>query len=104
MKTRLLEVAGINLKISLYNNVLVLSCNIDGHCNYETRRIISNSILSESEIFEKIDSEWVFKVFSKNIKHIINVLNSNVSIIPLVNHQVSSRNEMTDTMSCLKLN
>jgi hypothetical protein len=65
MKTRLLEVAGLNLKISLYNNVLVLSCNIDGHCNYETRRIISNSILSESEIFEKMDSEWVFKIFSK---------------------------------------
>ncbi|EIX9053410.1 hypothetical protein MLE16_004146 [Klebsiella oxytoca] len=104
MKTRLLEVAGLNLKISLYNNVLVLSCNIDGQCNYETRRIISNAILSESEIFEKIDSEWVFKVFSKNIKHIINVLNSNVSIIPLVNHQVSSRNEITDTMSCQKLN
>ena len=104
MTTRLLEVAGLNLKIARYNNVLVLRCNIDGHCNYETRRITSNSILSESEIFEKMDSEWVFKIFSKNIKHIINVLNSNVSIIPLVNHQVSSRNEMTDTMSCLKLN
>lgn len=104
MKTRLVEVAGLNLKMSIDNNMLVLSCNIDGHINYETRRIIRNSILSESEIIETIDSEWVCKVFSKNIKHIINVLHSNVSIIPLLNQQVSANHEMSDTISCSKLN
>lgn len=104
MKTRLVDVAGLNLKISLHNNMLTLYFNIDGHSNYETRRIIRNSILSESEIIEEIDSALVYKIFSKNINQIINVLNSNVSIIPMVNQQVCAQNEMTDTMSYLKLN
>lgn len=84
MKSRMVEVAGLNLKISLHNNMLSLSCNIDWLSVYNTCRIIRNSKLTESEIFAKIDADWVSKVFSLNIRQINNIVHSNVSVIPVI--------------------
>lgn len=103
MKTRLIEVAGLHLKISLNNNILLLSCNMDGHSHYETRRIVRNSILSESEIFEKIDSDWVSKVFAQNIKQINNVIHSNVSLIPVMNRHKPADYDIAESVQCFKL-
>ena len=83
MKSRMVEVAGLSLKITLHNNMLALSYNIDGLSIYNTSRIIRNSKLTESEIFAKIDSDWVSKIFAINIRQIKNVLESNVSVIPV---------------------
>ncbi|HHL0181360.1 TPA: hypothetical protein ACQZMJ_004855 [Klebsiella pneumoniae] len=83
MKSRMVEVAGLNLKITLYNNMLALSYNIDGLSIYNTSRIIRNSKLTESEIFSRIDADFVIKVFSVNIKQINNIVHSNVSVIPI---------------------
>ncbi|AZJ02224.1 hypothetical protein ACLVXF_26860 [Klebsiella pneumoniae] len=83
MKSRMVEVAGLNLKITLHNNMLALSYNIDGLSIYNTSRIIRNSKLTESEIFSRIDADFVIKVFSVNIKQINNIVHSNVSVIPI---------------------
>ncbi|HCX5851673.1 TPA: hypothetical protein ACGGE1_004851 [Klebsiella pneumoniae] len=83
MKSRMVEVAGLNLKITLHNNMLALSYNIDGLSIYNTSRIIRNSKLTESDIFSRIDADFVIKVFSVNIKQINNIVHSNVSVIPI---------------------
>ncbi|MDF6884052.1 hypothetical protein NLR28_26245, partial [Escherichia coli] len=83
MKSRMVEVAGLNLKITLHNNMLALSYNIDGLSIYNTSRIIRNSKLTESEIFSRIGADFVIKVFSVNIKQINNIVHSNVSVIPI---------------------
>lgn len=83
MKSRMVEVAGLNLKITLHNNMLALSYNIDGLSIYNTSRIIRNSKLTESEIFSRIDADFVSKVFSLNINQINNIVHSNVSVIPI---------------------
>ncbi|SLS75991.1 Uncharacterised protein [Klebsiella pneumoniae] len=77
MKIKLISVLGLDLKISLNNNILTMSCNLDGLSIFVTRRIIRNSKLTESEIFAKIDSDWVSKIFAINIRQIKNVLESN---------------------------
>ncbi|HHM1528990.1 TPA: hypothetical protein ACRGIU_005677, partial [Klebsiella pneumoniae] len=41
------------------------------------------SKLTESEIFSRIDADFVIKVFSVNIKQINNIVHSNVSVIPI---------------------
>jgi hypothetical protein len=63
MKSRMVEVAGLNLKITIHNNMLALSYNIDGLSIYNSSRIIRNSKLTESEIFARIDADLVSKVF-----------------------------------------
>ncbi len=63
MKSRMVEVAGLNLKITIHNNMLALSYNIDGLSIYNSSRIIRNSKLTESEIFSRIDADLVSKVF-----------------------------------------
>ncbi len=83
MKIKLISVLGLDLKISLNNNILTMSCNLDGLSIFVTRRIIRNSKLTESEIFAKIDSDWVSKIFAINIRQIKNALESNVSVIPV---------------------
>ena len=45
MKSRMVEVAGLNLKITIHNNMLALSYNIDGLSIYNSSRIIRNSKL-----------------------------------------------------------
>lgn len=104
MKSRVVEVAGLHLKISIQNNVLLLSCNMDGHSIYQHSRIIRNSSLSDSEILERIDSEWVCKFFHVDIKRIKNVVHSNVSLIPELNHSKSAHFEMQDALPCFKFN
>lgn len=83
MKSRMVEVAGLNLKITIHNNMLALSYNIDGLSIYNSSRIIRNSKLTESEIFARIDADLVSKVFSVNIKQINNIVHSNVCVIPI---------------------
>lgn len=83
MKSRMVEVAGLNLKITIHNNMLALSYNIDGISIYNSSRIIRNSKLTESEIFARIDADLVSKVFSLNIKQINNIVHSNVYVIPI---------------------
>ncbi|EOJ0125833.1 hypothetical protein ACMZM8_004637, partial [Klebsiella pneumoniae] len=83
MKSRMVEVAGLNLKITIHNNMLALSYNIDGLSIYNSSRIIRNSKLTESEIFSRIDADLVSKVFSVNIKQINNIVHSNVCVIPI---------------------
>lgn len=83
MKSRMVEVAGLSLEITLHNNMLALSYNIDGLSIYNTSRIIRNSKLTESEIFSRIDADFVSKVFSVNIKQINNIVHSNVCVIPI---------------------
>ena len=56
MKSRMVEVAGLNLKITIHNNMLALSYNIDGLSIYNSSRIIRNSKLTESEIFARIEA------------------------------------------------
>lgn len=63
MKSRMVEVAGLNLKITIHNNMLALSYNIDGLSIYNSSRIIRNSKLTESEIFARIGADLVGKVF-----------------------------------------
>lgn len=63
MKSRMVEVAGLNFKITIHNNMLALSYNIDGLSIYNSSRIIRNSKLTESEIFARIDPDLVSKVF-----------------------------------------
>lgn len=65
MKSRMVEVAGLNLKITIHNNMLALSYNIDGLSIYNSSRIIRNSKLTESEIFARIGADLVGKVFCK---------------------------------------
>lgn len=102
MKSRMVEVAGLNLKISLYNNMLSLSCNIDGLSVYNTCRIIRNSKLTESEIFAKIDADWVSKVFSLNIRQINNIVHSNVSVIPVLTQPKQVNVSAGAMVSCFK--
>lgn len=83
MKSRMVEVAGLNLKITIHNNMLALSYNIDGLSIYNSSRIIRNSKLTESEIFARIGADLVGKVFSVNIKQINNIVHSNVCVIPI---------------------
>lgn len=39
MKSRMVEVAGLNLKITIHNNMLALSYNIDGLSIYNSSRL-----------------------------------------------------------------
>lgn len=102
MKSRMVEVAGLNLKITIHNNMLALSYNIDGLSIYNSSRIIRNSKLTESEIFARIDADLVSKVFSSNIKQINNIVHSNVCVIP-IQTQAKQANVAAGVMaSCFK--
>jgi hypothetical protein len=81
MKIKFVSVSGLELKISLNNNILSMSCNIDGLSIFDTRRTIRNSRLANSEIFEKIDSDWVSKIFAVNINQIKNTIKPNIHVI-----------------------
>lgn len=63
MKSRMVEVAGLSLKITLHNNMLALSYNIDGLSIYNTSRIIRNSKLTESEISQELTLILLAKFF-----------------------------------------
>lgn len=63
MKSRMVEVAGLNLKITLHNNMLALSYNIDGLSIYNTSRIIRNSKLTESEFSQELTLILLAKFF-----------------------------------------
>ncbi len=80
MKSRMVEVAGLSLKITLHNNMLALSYNIDGLSIYNTSRIIRNSKLTESEFSQELTLILLAKFFSVNIKQINNIVHSNVCV------------------------
>lgn len=63
MKSRMVEVAGLSLKITLHNNMLALSYNIDGLSIYNTSRIIRNSKLTESEFSQELTLILLAKFF-----------------------------------------
>lgn len=65
MKSRMVEVAGLSLKITLHNNMLALSYNIDGLSIYNTSRIIRNSKLTESEFSQELTLILLAKFFCK---------------------------------------
>lgn len=102
MKSRMVEVAGLNLKIFLHNNILSLSYNLDGLSIYNTCRIIRNSKLTESEIFARIDADLVSKIFSLNIRQINNIIHSNVSVIPEQTQPIQVNVSAGAMVSCFK--
>ena len=102
MKSRMVEVAGLNLKITIHNNMLALSYNIDGLSIYNSSRIIRNSKLTESEIFAKIDADWVSKVFFLNKRQINNIVHSNVSVIPVITQPKQVNVSPGAMVSCFK--